>query len=109
MGENKPYNLFAVEVRKFCMCHRLILARRNEARAWFYFFTKEPCWIEFGDHLLYYPVTRELFQKRGPTLTYRAQLDLIPETVALDLVESLPYAEMYGGSNGGFINIPPQG
>ena len=110
-GGNIAINLFAVEVRKFCPCHRLILARMNDAHEWFYFFVKEPSWIEFGDRLLYYPATRELFQDRGLTLTYRARLDDLPVEVATDLVERLPYPEMYpddfGGNTAGIK--PPQG
>lgn len=95
MIENKAINLLVVEVSKFCKCHRLVLTRVNDAHSWFYFFVKEPSWIEFGDRLLFYPASLELFQDRGPTLIYRAQLDDLPVEVATNLAEKLPYSEMY--------------
>ena len=101
--------LIAVEVSKHCPCHRLVLARCLDIHSWYYFFIKEPSWIEFGDRLLYYPETQELFQDRGPMLMYRALLDEVPSEYAVVLVEKLPYAEMYPNEGGGIVFEPPQG
>jgi len=91
--------LIAVEVSKPCTCHRLVLARKLDARYWLYFFVKEPSWVEFGDRLLFYPATLELFLDKGPTLTYRAQLDDMSPDAALELAMKLPYPEMYPGDS----------
>lgn len=108
MRGNISIKLAAVEVSKFCSCHRLVLARHRDAHQWYYFFVKEPSWIEFGDCLLYYPSPQELFLDRGPLLMYRAILDLIPAEIVSDLISKLPYQEMYPEGPGEFVLWPPQ-
>jgi len=111
-GGAKSINLFAVEVSKFCVCHRLVLTRENDARKWFYFFVKEPSTIEFGDRLLLDTKKGELFLDRGPMLMYRAILDEMHKEGAKDLIRKLPYRDMYPEDPDApwcFIEETPQG
>jgi hypothetical protein len=107
-GGNKSIKLIAIEVSDFDSDHYLILAREKDVRNWFYFSVRKPSWIEFGDRLLYYPASQELFQDRGLLLSYRARLDAIPASAAVDLAARLPYLEMYPNESGGVSFIPPQ-